>query len=200
MEPAESSHEEALEAKETREETEEETETPEDNPSDNPEETKEKPEKVEKSTDRQPTAEEFKAMDGAKKHFETENKKLKDELLKAKKANAPATGDPMEAVRLGKALAETSEEEADVIITYAKGKFNTLTPTPEQIIQASKDDWVKDAITARRAKVADESKSPEPSSPQSVVGDKTSEELQKMSKNEFAKIAAEAFKGKRSGI
>lgn len=191
-----------MEKEETTEETpveetpKEETETPEET-----QETKEEPEKVEKSTDRQPTAEEFKAMDGAKKHFETENKKLKKDLEEAQKANAPATSDLMKGVKLGKALADTSEEEAEIIETFAKGKFNTLTPTSEQIIQASKDEWVMGAITAKRAKVAQETKTPEPSSPPSVVGGKTSEELQKLDRKEFAKtITIDDFKKDRSGI
>jgi len=160
--------------------------------------TAEKPE--EKSKDRQPTAEEFKAIDGARKHFESELKKTKEELDKAKKASQPATGDPMEAVRLGKALAEISEEEADIIVTYAKGKFNNLVPTPEQIIQASKDDWVADAIKVRREKVAGEDKTPAPSSPSSIVGGKTSEDLQEMEGKDFAKFARDTFQGGRSGV
>jgi uncharacterized protein YhaN len=152
----------------------------------------------EKSTERQPTAKEFKAVDGARKAFEKENKTLKEEL--AKRADLPATGDPMEAVRLGKALADHSEEEADIIITYAKGKFNNLKPTPEQIIQASKDEWVKDAIQAKRDKVKAENNTPSPSSPSSIIGGKTSEDVGKMDTKDFAKFARETLKGGRSGV
>lgn len=187
----EASHEEAQEA---REEMESEEETI--------EETISESEKTEKSTDRQPTAEEFRAVDGARKAFEAKVKKLeaekKEEL--ARRASQPATGDPMEAVRLGKALAEHSEEEADIIITYAKGKFNNLKPTPEQIIQASKDPWVKDAIATQREKVKSESKTPNPSSPSSNIGGKTPEDISKMEGKDFAKLAREVIKGGRSGI
>ena len=158
------------------------------------------PEKAEKSSDRQPTAEEFKAMDGAKRHFEDENKKLKKQLLDAQVATKPATGDPMEAVRLGKALAEHNEEEADIVITFAKGKFNTLTPTPEMIIQAAKDEVVMGAINARRRKVESENKTPSPSSPSSIVSGKTFGDIAKMDKKEFATFVKEVSKGGRSGI
>jgi len=182
---ADASHEEAIQAQEEQEEILEPIET----------EEAEKPE--EKSNDRQPTDKEFKAVDGARKAFEKENKRLKDEL--AKRAAQPATGDPMEAVRLGKALAEHSEEEADIIITYAKGKFNNLKPTPEQIIQASKDPWVKDAIKVQRDKVKDNNKTPSPSSPSSIIGGKSSEDVSKMEGKDFAQFAREQMKGGRSG-
>jgi hypothetical protein len=183
---ADASHEEVLEAQEEQEEISEPVEA----------------EKPEKSNDRQPTAEEFRAVDGARKAFEAKVKKLeaerKEEL--ARRAAQPATGDPMEAVRLGKALAEHSEEEADIIITYAKGKFNNLKPTPEQIIQASHDEWVKVAIEAKREKVKSENKTPSPSSPTYLVGNKTSDDIEKLGTKDFAKLARETFKGGRSGI
>jgi uncharacterized protein YhaN len=180
---ADASHEEAEQA---REEVEvEETETFES-------------EKTEKSTNEQPDDKEFQAMHKAKKHFEEETKRLKEELKL--RASQPATGDPMEAVRLGKALAEHSEEEADIIITYAKGKFNNLKPTPEQIIQASKDPWVKDAIEAKREKVKSENKTPSPSSPSSLVRGKSPEDLEKMDTKNFAKFARDSMNGGRSGI
>jgi hypothetical protein len=185
MQDAESSHEEVLEAKEEQEEILEPIEVE-----------AEKPEQ--KSIDRQPTDKEFKAVDGARKAFELENKRLKAEL--AARASQPATGDPMEAVRLGKALAEHSEEEADIIITYAKGKFNNLKPTPEQIIQASHDEWVVGAITNQREKVARDSKTPAPSSPSSIIGGKTTEDVEKMDSKDFAKFINNSGKGGRSGI
>ena len=188
---ADASHEEAIQAKDEEMETEEETlEEP------NPE-----PEKAEKSIDRQPTAKEFKAVDGARKAFEVENKKLKAEKEElARRAAQPATGDVLESVRLGKALAEHSEEETEIIVTYAKGKFNNLRPTPEQIIQASHDPWVMGAIESTREKVRSENKTPAPSSPASLVGGKSAEDLSKMDTKDFAKFARESMKGGRSGI
>lgn len=182
---ADASHEEALQAQDDMEETPE-----------NPEPEAEKPEQ--KSPDEQPADKEFQAMHKAKAHFEAENKRLKEEL-KAR-TSQPSTGDPMEAVRLGKALADHSEEEADIIITYAKGKFDNLKPTPEQIIQASKDPWVMDAIIAKREKAKSENKTPEPSSPSSLIGNKTSDDIVKMDTKAFAKLARESFNGGRSGI
>jgi len=139
-----------------------------------------------------------------KDHYRTKlekaeaDKKALEEKLKG--FSSQATGDPMEAVRLGKALAEHSEEEADIIITYAKGKFNNLKPTPEQIIQASKDEWVKAAISAQREKVRSENKTPAPSSPSPIIGGKTAEDISKMSTAEFSKMAREQMKGWRSGV
>ncbi len=182
------------EAETSREEVESlgETETLETNEEETPE-----PEKVKKSKDLQSAL-------AQKEHFRTKlekaetEKKVLEEKLKG--FASQSTGSPMEAVRLGKALADNSEEEADVIITYAKGKFNTLNPTPEQIIQASKDDWVTTAISAKREKVAGENKTPEPSPPSSIIGGKTSEDVAKMESKDFAKFARETLKGGRSGI
>jgi len=189
MEDAEATHEEALE-------TREEMETLETNEDVDTSETTE-PEKVEKSKDLQSAI-------AQKEHFRTklekseaDKKALEDKL---KGFSSQTTGDPMEAVRLGKALADTSEEEADIIITYAKGKFNNLKPTPEQIIQASKDEWIMTAIKSKREKVAGENKTPEPSSPISVIGNKTSDDIEKMSRSDFGKFARESMQGKRSGI
>jgi len=140
-----------------------------------------------------------KALEAKNKKLYARAKKAEDKLKEAEKASKPATGDPMEAVRLGKALADTTEEEADLIVTYAKGKFDTLTPTPEQIIQASKDEWVKSAIDAKRVKVAGENKTPEPSSPSSVTGGKTEEEMEKMDNKTWSKWFKEQTKGRRIG-
>jgi len=136
-------------------------------------------------------------MDGARKAFEKENKRLKDELTA--RSSQPIDGDPMVSVALGKALADISLEEAESIVTYAKGKFNNLKPTPEQIIQASKDPWVMDAIKSQREKVAGENKTPTPSSPSSIIGGKTTEDVEKMDNKEFAKFVR-GEKGGRSGI
>lgn len=190
MEDAPASREEALETREemetleTNEETVEKTEP-------------QKPEKVEKSIDVQ-------SVLAQKDHFRTKLEKSEEKVKgleeKLKGFTSQITGDPMEAVRLGKALKDTSEEEADVIITYAKGKFNTLKPTPEQIIQASKDEWVTTAITAKREKVAGENKTPAPSSPSTTFGGKTPEDVEKMDSKTFAKYARENLKEKGTGI
>ncbi len=155
------------------------------------------PEKVEKSNDLQSALAQKEHFRAKFEKTEAEKKALEERL---KGFTSQTTGNPMEAVRLGKALAEHSEEETDVIITYAKGKFNTLTPNPEQIIQASKDDWVQTAIKARREKVESERKTPEPSSPSSISGNVTTEDVEKMDKKKFANFIKGINKGGRSGI
>lgn len=196
IQEAESSHEEALEARDEMETQETNEEEASETSNEETEKTK-KAEKPEKSIDVQ-------SVLAQKDHFRTKlekseaEKKVLEEKLKG--FTSQITGDPMEAVRLGKALKDTSEEEADVIITYAKGKFNTLKPTPEQIIQASKDEWVTTAITAKREKVAGENKTPAPSSPSTTLGGKTPEEVEKMDSKTFAKYARENLKEKGTGI
>lgn len=180
------SHEEALSAKDEQEEVLEPIEA---------EEQAEKPE--EKSKDLQSAL-------AQKEHYRTKLEKSESDRKaleeKLKGFNSQNTGDPMESVVLGKALADISLEEADVIITYAKGKFNNLKPTSEQIIQASKDPVMVAAIKAQREKVRSENKTPAPSSPSSIIGGKTAEDLEKMDTKSFAKMAREQMNGGRSGI
>lgn len=70
-----------------------------------------------------------------------------------------ATNDPLEVVRLGKALKDYNEEETEFIIRNSPSK------DIEGIMKAEKDPWVQAAIKAQREKVARENKIPEPSSP-----------------------------------
>ena len=96
-----------------------------------------------------------------KEHFRTKAEKLEAEK-KTLEEKLKGTGqvmptDPLEIVKLGKALAEYSEEEVDFIIRNASEK------SPEGIIKASKDEWVMTAIQARRDKVEKEKQTLEPS-------------------------------------
>lgn len=160
------------------------------------------PEVVE--TEKSETSKDLQSALAQKEHFRAKAEKAEAGIKtledKLKGFTSQVSGDPMEAVRLGKALAEHSEEDTDFIITYAKGKFNNLNPTPEQIIIASKDELVTTAIKARRDKVESENKTPEPSSPSSIVGGKNAEDIAKMDTKEFGKFAKETFRGGRSGI
>jgi hypothetical protein len=180
------SHEEAQEAKEEQEEISEPVEA---------EKEAEKPE--EKSKDLQSALAQKDHYRTKLEKSEAEKKSLEDKL---KGFSSQTTGDPMESVALGKALADVSLEEAETIITYAKGKFNNLKPTPEQIIQASKDPWVIDAIKTQREKVKAENKTPAPSSPSSTIRGKTSEDIAKMDTKSFSKLAREIFQGGGTGI
>ena len=112
------------------------------------------------------TAEEEKSKElqsalAQKQHFRSKAEKLEAEK-KALEEKLKGTGqvmptDPLEIVKLGKALAEYSEEEVDFIIRNATEK------SPEGIIKASKDEWVATAVQARRDKVEKEKQTLEPS-------------------------------------
>lgn len=90
--------------------------------------------------------------------YEAELKELREKLPQGeiKQVNSQ---DPREIVRLAKALEGFSEEETEFIYRNAKG--NDI----NNIIEASKDDWVKIAIEARREKINKENKVPSPSNP-----------------------------------
>ena len=111
----------------------------------------------------EPTAEVLELKEKNKQLFERAKKaeeKLKEiKPLKEEPKVEPkiSNNDPKVMVRLSKALGDFNEEEIDFIYRNSKDQ------TPEAIIEASKDEWVKTAITARREKVAKENKIPEPS-------------------------------------
>ena len=93
-----------------------------------------------------------------KKKFEDSQKTIEELRRDPKFSNQVSSMDTMQAVRLSKALQGFSEEETDFILRNTPGK------TPEEIIKASQDEWVKDAIQARRAKAAAQNKVPSPGS------------------------------------
>jgi len=126
-------------------------------------------EKPENQEERQPTLKEFKAMDGAKKHFEEENKKLKKQLKETKEISTPkipTSDNPMDVVKLSKALEGYSEEEVSFITRNAEN--NTI----DGVIEASKDEWVKGAIEAKREKLKQQESIPEPTSYSRQPGEK----------------------------
>ncbi len=185
MEETPITQEEAEEAKEAKEGTEA-TEEKENKTPKNEEGTEEtpkpsEPEKTEKSTERQPTATEFKAVDGARKHFEEENKKLKDELLKLKPKAVPETPDEWKGkveFLLQNQEKKYSEEEFDHIANISSRKSISLNEAAKQ-----EDGYIQ----FNREKVEGENKTPSPSSPSSVTGEKTEEELSKMPDKEHIK-------------
>jgi hypothetical protein len=143
---------------------------------------KKSPEKTEESK-------ELKSALAQKKHFKDKYEEAKKKLEGLKKSDEisdmPSTNDPIAMVKLAKALEGFSEEEVDFMVRNAKDKsINAL-------VDASKDDWVQTAIKAKREKVADENKTPEPS--QSFVGssEKTTEDIEKMSPKEFKQFVRE---------
>lgn len=172
---------------ETPEETEEETETPEETPQE------EKPEaEPEKSKELQSAL-------AQKKHYKEKADKAQKELDKFKKAsdtNLPSPANPMEVVKLAKALEGYSEEEVSFISRNASGD------SIDDIINATKDDWVKTAIQSKRDKVELEKATPSPTAPASLKG-KTEADLKKMSGKDYnsyiKKIAKNPF-SRRRGI
>lgn len=100
-----------------------------------------------------------------KKHYREKLEKAERELEELKSKMTPKEGkklsnlEPMSVVRLAKALGDYTEDEVEFITRNAKGD------NPEDIIEASKDEWVQSAITSRREKVAKERQTPDPSSP-----------------------------------
>ena len=170
MEDAEITQEEAEEAKEGNEAfDEEEKETPE----------KTESEKTEKSKDLQSAL-------AQKEHFRTKYEKSLEDIKTLKKSGKvssdfPTSTNPMEVVKLAKSLEGYNEDEVDFIVRNASDK------SVDGIVDATKDEWVKTAITAKREKVEGENKTPSPSSPSSIIGGKTDEELEKMDDTEYAK-------------
>jgi len=104
---------------------------------------------------------------------EADNKTLREEKSKVnnKEVAEQITQDPLEIVKLTKALGSFSEDEVEFILKNADGK------TPEDIVKATKDEWVQTAITAKREKVANENNIPAPSSPSTTEDDSFNEEL-----------------------
>jgi len=102
-----------------------------------------------------------------KEHFRKKVGTLEKQLKS--KGNEPeewiTTNDPLEVVRLGKALNNYSEEETEFIIR------NASTKDIDGILKAEKDSMVQAAIQSTREKVARESKVPEPSSPFNTTSD-----------------------------
>jgi hypothetical protein len=131
-----------------------------------------------------------------KEHYREKNEKNERRLRelegKAKESSQIETSNssPMEIVRLAKALGDFSDEEIEFITRNSEDK------TPEGIINASKDEWVKTAIEAKREKVEKESKNLEPSTKVSPsdkdLDDISPKELKSLSKKERDEILEKA--------
>jgi hypothetical protein len=100
-----------------------------------------------------------------KEHYREKAQKLEAQLkeLQSKIPTAPQASnqDPIEIVKLTKALEGRTEDEVQFILRNAKGK------TAQDIIDASKDEWVNAAIEAKREKLQKDNKIPSPSNPMS---------------------------------
>jgi hypothetical protein len=96
---------------------------------------------------------------------------------------------PMEVVKLAKALEGYNEDEVDFITRNSKsGKI-------DDILAVTKDEWVKDAIDARRKKVADLKKTPGSTGSEFSSGEKSIAEIQKMTPAEAQAYEDELNRG-----
>jgi len=123
---------------------------------------------------------EFQSLEAQKKHYREKAEKLESQLK-----NKVGGTNPMEVVKLAKAFEGYNEEEVDFISRNSKsGKI-------EDIISATKDEWVKDAIDARRKKVVDANKVPGSSSPDFVSNKKSPKEIADMTPKDRQKYEDE---------
>ena len=138
---------------------------------------------------------EFQSLDAQKRQWREKAEKLQKQLDKKTVAGT----NPMEVVRLAKALEGFNEEEVDFITRNSTGD------KIDDIIKASKDEWVKDAIDVRRKKIVDKKKVPGSSSPDFASGKKNWKDIQKFGvdekgKAEFREYAEKEERGGRTGI
>lgn len=123
-------------------------------------------------------------------------KELEEKLQKVGQGTSVPVN-PLEVVKLGKALSDYNEDETEFIIRNATDK------SPDGIIKASQDDWVKTAIQAKREKVEKSKKIPEPSNVSS--GEGFSEEIDirgaaKLPDSEYKKLREKLIsKGEQEG-
>jgi len=186
MEEATVTQDEVVEIQDNQETTPQETTTPTE---------KVEPEKTEKSID-------VKTVLAQKEHFRTKAEEvqkkldavmstLKDDKEVKEIQKEVATANPLEVVKLAKALEGYSEDETSYIMRNAKST------SINDIIDATKDEWVSQAITAKRAKVENDNKTPDSSSPSATVGGISADKIKDMSSAEYNKFLNEQVKARR---
>jgi hypothetical protein len=111
-------------------------------------------ENLEKSKD-------WQSLEAQKKHFQEKSQKLEEELRKYKGSptNTPSqpSSDNMETIKVSRLLADYNDDESDFILKNSgSSSYNAIKSTLD-------NDWIKDAIKARREKVAREKMTPAPS-------------------------------------
>ena len=154
-----------------------------------PEQKISEPEKAEKS-DKQLNPE-IQRRDKQIAHHREKAEKLEKQLKELQgqspKAELPQSSNPMEVVRLAKALEGHSEEEITFITQNASDK------TIDSIIDASKSEWVQTAIQARREKVAKDKAVPGPSNVSKAQ--KSQQDIDKsMTEGKFNEVAEQALR------
>ena len=138
-----------------------------------------------------------------KEHFREKYERVQKELEEYKKTHPPKSetetepnkekieewsmsDDPLEIVKLGKALQDNTEEETEFILK------NAPTRDIDGILKAKEDPYVKAAIQAMREKVENEKAVPSPSNVSSGGFKlKTKEEIEQMTPEERRKYAEE---------
>lgn len=135
-----------------------------------------------------------------KDYFRKKVEKLETELKKYKPKAEPAqkqegsTYDPLEIVKLAQAVKDFSADELEFVTKVAKSS------NPKDIIAAVNDEWVKEAISARREKAKQDNKVPDPSSPSGLSLEKDLLKLAKdksVSDEEIDKKTRELFEKNR---
>jgi hypothetical protein len=123
--------------------------------------------------------------------FKKVNDRLKVLEKKEQKPKSRGTGDLASLKLVKKLTSNYSEEELDDLAEIAKSE------KPEDIIRIAENPLIKDAIEAKRKKVAEENKVPAPSS--AGFFGKLKKPIGKMSKEEFKEFEEEQQRKARGG-
>lgn len=136
-----------------------------------------------------------------KEHFRDKASKLEKELEEIRgktqevsnvKDNQAPQVDALEIVQLSKSLNGLSEIETNLVLSVSKSS------KPKDILAALNSDVVKNAIAYEREKVERENKRPEPTNSYSNgFVDKSHQEIEKMSKEEFEAYERELYEKAR---
>jgi hypothetical protein len=121
------------------------------------------PPKVPQPEKTEETSKELQSALAQKEHFRKKYEKAKTELESKPTVNLPPSQNPMEVVKLAKALEGYNNDEIEFITKNASD--NSI----NGVIEATKNEWVQSAIQARREKVAKEQAIPGPSGPSSGI-------------------------------
>lgn len=118
------------------------------------------------------------------------NDRIRQLIDENKRLKASTSGvNPMEVVRLAKALEGYNENEVDFITR------NSGSSKIDDIIKTTKDPWVETAIKARREEEKNKKKVPGSSSPDFATGQRDWRDIQKMKSEDFQKYEQEQLRG-----
>jgi len=124
-----------------------------------------------------------------KEHWREKAEKAENKIKELQTKGEIATStNPMDIVKLAKALEGNSEEEIEFIARNAADK------SIDGIIEASKDEMVQIAIKGKREKVSKETKVPGPSSASALSGEKSLKDIKNMTREEHKEWAEEQMR------